>query len=67
MVCCFISHILLFDMGMHECLEKYWHEQSESENMNATFPFLGVQILLHYNLVLYEVGGCSGSSSHVHA
>jgi len=35
--------------------------------MSATFPLLGVQILLHCNLVLYEVGGCARSSCHAHA
>jgi len=59
---------LTFYCSTWECMsvwKKYWHEQSESENTSATFPLLGIQILLHCNLVLYEVRRCAGSSLHV--
>jgi hypothetical protein len=37
--------------------KKYRLQQSQSESMSWAFPLLGVQVLLHWNLVLYETKG----------
>jgi hypothetical protein len=66
-VCCVISHILLFDMGMHECLEKIltWTKWKWKHECNISFFKRSNTFTLQFGL--YEFGGCAGSSSHAHA